>query len=95
MSDFFIPFGLLYIICINLAGFFSMLLDKRKAIHKKWRISERTLFLIALAGGAAGSLVGMYTFHHKTKHWYFKLFMPLIFLAQFIFLFVNFLCSNS
>lgn len=86
MSDFLIPLGLLYILCINLAGFFSMLLDKRKAIHNKWRIPERTLFLIALAGGATGSLAGMYAFHHKTKHWYFKLFMPLILLMQLVFL---------
>ncbi|MDE6917731.1 MAG: DUF1294 domain-containing protein [Lachnospiraceae bacterium] len=72
----------LYLILINLTGFAVMGIDKRRAIQKRWRVRESTLFLIALAGGSAGSIVGMRTFHHKTRHWYFVYGMPLILLVQ-------------
>ena len=38
--------------------------------------------LAALLGGSAGAWAGMYLFHHKTKHWYFVVGMPLILAAQ-------------
>lgn len=53
-------------------------IDKYKAIKDEWRIPEKTLFIIAILGGALGSWVGMYSFRHKTKHWYFVIGMPLI-----------------
>ena len=37
---------ILYFIIINLFGFFIMWLDKRKAKKGKWRIAEKTLFII-------------------------------------------------
>jgi uncharacterized membrane protein YsdA (DUF1294 family) len=55
-----------------------MFIDKRKAIKGKWRIPEKTLFLISILGGSIGSLIGMKLFRHKTKHWYFVVFMPAI-----------------
>lgn len=71
-----------YLIIINLLGFFAMYLDKHRAIHKKWRIPEKTLFFLALVGGSLGTTLGMNLFHHKTKHWYFKYGMPLILIVQ-------------
>lgn len=71
-----------YLICINLAGFASMGLDKKKAIRHEWRIPETTLFLIALLGGSLGSIVGMQLFRHKTRHWYFVCGMPAIFFVE-------------
>lgn len=71
-----------YLLTINIVGFFSMYLDKRKARKKVWRIPEATLFLIALIGGSIGSIVGMHTFRHKTRHWYFVYGMPVILLLQ-------------
>jgi uncharacterized membrane protein YsdA (DUF1294 family) len=65
-------FGLL-----NLVGFLAMGNDKQKAKRNAWRIPERTLLLIAFLGGGLGSLVGMYTFHHKTKHTKFIILVPL------------------
>ncbi len=56
--------------------------DKYRAIRRRWRIPEATLFILALAGGACGGTVGMYSFRHKTKHWYFAVFFPLLALAQ-------------
>ena len=61
-----------------------MFLDKQKAKRGKWRISEKTLFLFAIIGGSLGSTLGMHLFRHKTKHWYFKLGMPLILIIQII-----------
>ena len=71
-----------YLIFINLTGFFAMGLDKHKARKKKWRIREGTLFLLAALGGSAGSWIGMYVFHHKTRHWYFVVGMPAILCLQ-------------
>ena len=77
----------IYLLVINLFGFFAMGLDKHKAKKGKWRIPEKTLFLVALLGGSLGTTIGMHVFHHKTKHWYFKFGMPLIFVIQMILLF--------
>lgn len=71
-----------YLFMINITGFAVMGIDKQKAIKKRWRIRESTLFLIALIGGSFGSIVGMRVFHHKTKHWYFVCGMPLILIFQ-------------
>jgi len=73
---------ILYLIIINIAGFAVMGIDKRKAIKHRWRVRESTLFLIALIGGSIGSILGMRTFHHKTRHWYFVYGMPLILILQ-------------
>lgn len=75
---------LIYLGIINLIGFFAMFLDKRKAKKSKWRIPEKTLFLFALVGGSLGTTLGMHTFRHKTKHWYFKFGMPAILILQII-----------
>ena len=77
----------IYLLVINLLGFFAMGLDKHKAKKGKWRIPEKTLFLLAILGGSLGTTIGMHVFHHKTKHWYFKFGMPLIFVIQMILLF--------
>ena len=71
-----------YLILINLIGFLSMGLDKSKARRGKWRIKERTLFLIALVGGSTGSMCCMYFFRHKTKHRSFVIGIPAILILQ-------------
>ena len=71
-----------YLLLVNLAGFLIMGLDKRKARRGQWRISEKALFLPAVLGGSLGSIAGMRTFRHKTKHWYFVVGMPLILILQ-------------
>lgn len=73
---------ILYLFIINAAGFLSMLVDKQKARKKLWRIPEATLMTIAALGGSVGSLAGMYTFRHKTKHLKFTLGIPLILVGQ-------------
>ena len=75
---------LIYLAAVNIAGFIIMGVDKSKAIKGRWRIPEKTFFIVSLAGGSAGSLVGMYVFHHKTRHWYFVVFIPLILAVQLV-----------
>ena len=77
----------IYLLVINLLGFFAMGLDKHKAKKGKWRIPEKTLFLVALLGGSLGTTIGMHVFHHKTKPWYFKFGMPVISVIQMVLLF--------
>ena len=62
--------------------FVMMALDKRKARRGAWRISEKTLFVFALLGGALGGTAGMFLFRHKTRHWTFRLLFPLLAAAQ-------------
>ncbi|MGL4736159.1 MAG: DUF1294 domain-containing protein, partial [Cellulosilyticaceae bacterium] len=71
-----------YLLVINLIGFAVMGIDKRRAVQKKYRISEKTLFTVALIGGSLGTTVGMNYFRHKTKHWYFQCGMPLILMVH-------------
>ena len=71
-----------YLLLVNLAGFLLMGLDKRRARRGAWRISEKALFLPAVLGGSLGSIVGMRTFRHKTKHWYFRYGLPALLIGQ-------------
>lgn len=72
-----------WLVLVNLAAFFLMWSDKRRARRAgARRIRERTLFLSALLGGSVGAIAGMWIFRHKTKHWYFVWGMPLILLVQ-------------
>lgn len=73
---------IIYIITINLIGFFIMGIDKRRARKNKWRVQEKTLFLIAFLFGSIGILTGMYVFRHKTRHLSFRLGIPAILIAQ-------------
>jgi len=77
-----------YIVMINLVAFALMGIDKYKAKKKAWRIPEATLFLFAIFGGSLGSTLGMLTFHHKTRHWYFLYGMPLILIVQLVILYL-------
>ena len=73
---------LIYLIIINVISFACFGADKRRARKHKWRISEGMLFLLAIAGGSIGAMIGMYVFHHKTRHWYFKFGLPCILIVQ-------------
>lgn len=75
---------LLYLLIVNAVAFLLMLVDKRKAQKKLWRIPESTLLLSAAIGGSVGALAGMYTFRHKTKHLKFTLGVPAILVVQMI-----------
>ena len=71
-----------YLIIMNIVGIIVMGGDKHKAKVHAWRIPEKTLFMVSILGGSAGTWAGMYIFRHKTKHWYFVIGMPLILIIQ-------------
>ena len=73
---------LVWLAVINLLTFIVYGADKRRARKGKWRVPEKTLFLLPLLGGSIGALLGMRVFHRKTKHWYFVWGIPAILLAQ-------------
>lgn len=68
---------LYYLLAVNVAAFAAYGIDKYKASHDKWRIPEATLLWFVVLGGALGALLGMRVWHHKTKHWKFRILVPL------------------
>ena len=44
--------------------------------------NSHEMALESLFGGFGGTL-GMFVFRHKTKHWYFRVFFPLLMVLQF------------
>ncbi|NLZ83956.1 MAG: DUF1294 domain-containing protein [Clostridiales bacterium] len=62
---------------MSLVDFVIMGIDKHKAKTNQWRISEKTLLLVAFIGGGIGSAIGMKFFRHKTKHPKFTTLVPL------------------
>lgn len=77
-------FILIYLIAINIIVFAMMGIDKRKAIKRRWRIPEKSLFLSAILGGSIGAIAGMQLFRHKTKHTKFVIGMPAILILQIV-----------
>lgn len=75
---------IIYLVIVNIIGFLVMWLDKRKAIKGKWRIPEKTLFIITALGGGIGTTIGMYFFRHKTQKLQFVLGLPIITVLEFI-----------
>lgn len=84
---------LIAFLCImNIISFALMAIDKKKAIKQHGgkpqtrRIPEKTLFIFTGLFGGLGGVLGMTLMHHKTKHWYFALFFPLMLIAQIVIL---------
>lgn len=74
--------ALIYLAVINIVAFFLYGIDKWKARHDKWRITEASLLWIAGAGGSIGALLGMKVWHHKTQHAKFRFGLPAILILQ-------------
>ncbi|AYC29811.1 DUF1294 domain-containing protein [Paenisporosarcina cavernae] len=77
-------FVLLYILVTSAVGFVMMGMDKRKARKNQYRTSEKTLWIVAIIGGAIGSFLGMNYFRHKTKHASFKWGLPFLAIVQIV-----------
>ena len=75
---------IIYLISINIIGFFIMWLDKQKARKGSWRIPEKTLFIITAIGGGIGTTACMYVFRHKTKKLNFIIGLPFITILEII-----------
>lgn len=77
-----IELAVAYLAVINIIAFVVCGIDKRSAKHNKRRTPEKVLFLLAFLFGSLGMWTGMLFFRHKTKHWYFVLFIPVILIIQ-------------
>lgn len=77
IDDVTIWIALAAVIAWNIITFVMYGIDKRKAKKSKWRISESNLLAVAFLMGGIGALLGMTVFRHKTKHFKFRLLVPL------------------
>ena len=66
----------------NIITFFLMFADKKRAVRNEWRIPERVLIGCAFFFGAAGVLLGMRAFRHKTRHLKFQILIPVALLCN-------------
>ena len=70
------------VVIMNIVSFALMGHDKKRASQGKWRVPEKTLFLVTACFGGLGGVLGMKMFHHKTQHWYFRVFFPVLLIIQ-------------
>ena len=74
---------LIYIMAVaSLLAFLLFGIDKLLAKLGAWRIPEAVLLCTALLGGAAGALVAMRMFRHKTSKRRFATGVPLMLVAH-------------
>ena len=71
-----------YFALINLILLLVMGWDKFSARRDMRRVPEKTLFTLAIIGGATGGTLGMYAFRHKTRHRAFAIGFPLLAAVQ-------------
>ena len=77
---------IIYLVGINILAFALYGIDKYRAAHQKWRISESVLLGVAILGGSVGALLGMECFHHKTRKSRFRVGIPAILVFETILL---------
>jgi len=71
-----------YLAAVNLAAFAAFGVDKQRALSGGWRIPERRLLGLAVAGGGVGAALGQRLFRHKTSKEPFASRLRLILAAQ-------------
>lgn len=76
LSDYY-EIVIVYIVAISIMAAILTIADKRKAKQGKWRISENTLMIVGLLGGALSMYITMKTIRHKTLHKKFMIGLPL------------------
>ena len=66
----------IYLTVMNVLGFVIFGYDKRCAVRRRWRVSEKSI----------GAYIGMQVFRHKTRHWKFRAGIPVMILIQYGFI---------
>ena len=67
---------------VNVFSFILYAYDKFMAVRDKWRVPESVLLISTACMGAAGALLAMRMFRHKTRHLLFVILVPVMLLAQ-------------
>ena len=75
---------LFYLLIINVFTAFLFLIDKIKAKTNSFRISEKTLLLFCLSGGAVGGLFSMVIFNHKIRKKKFVILIPIFIIIHIV-----------
>ena len=79
------------LLMINVLAYVMMWMDKRAAIQKKSRISEKTFFIFAIVGGSLGIWLGTRVpLFHKAAKSKFTIGIPFLILVQSCFIFYYF-----
>ena len=73
---------ILYYILINLIGLSAMVIDKIRAMERRFRIPESVLLILALLGGSLGCIAGMIKKKKKKRKPKFRYGLPLILILQ-------------
>ena len=76
----------IYLLALTVLTFIVYGLDKYRAQHEQWRISEATLLMLAAVGGSLGAWMAMYFFRHKTHKRLFTIGVPSLLTIQIIYL---------
>ena len=63
----------IYLVLLNVGSLVLMGFDKMSAEVNSGRVPEMWFFLISLAGGFVGVILGMFVFRHKTRKMGFRL----------------------
>ncbi|MDH5912609.1 DUF1294 domain-containing protein [Vibrio splendidus] len=58
---------LVWYLAIGVVTFFVYSKDKRAAINGNWRVPEKTLHILSVAGGWLGALIAQEKLRHKTQ----------------------------
>lgn len=76
------PWILQVLIALNAGTYLAMLVDKVQASQQGRRLSERSLYIMTVLGGAGGMLLAMYSLRHKTRKTSFQMVVALLILLQ-------------
>ncbi|AQU82141.1 MAG: DUF1294 domain-containing protein [Halomonas sp.] len=62
-----------FYVVVSVAAYITYAVDKKAAIKKRRRVSEKSLHLLALAGGWPGAWLAQQRLRHKTQKTPFRL----------------------
>lgn len=85
-------FFCIYIAAISIFSVGITCIDKYQAIHKGYRISEKMLLLIALAGGSFAMFLTMLVIRHKIRKLKFMFLLPFMVILHCVFIVYIYVC---
>lgn len=71
-----------YLAIISIVSVIMTIKDKSCAKKGKWRVPEKTLFILSALGGSVAMYITMKTIRHKTQHKRFMIGIPAIMVVQ-------------